>query len=98
MGDSAQPTQPNPSKLSTSLWAAHAAAEAERAESAKLHDKLSAEKTASMQEMIKHMEAEKAALEVQNAALKVMPEAATAAKLAGCGKLQHRGSPVLHAA
>ena len=75
-----QPTQPYESEFFASLQAAHAAAETERAESAKLCDRLSAQETATMQEMIERMEAEKAALEAQNAALKVTSEAATAAK------------------
>ena len=78
--DETHPTQPSPSEFFASLRAVHATAEVERAESAKLHDRLSAQETATMQEMIKHMEAEKAALEAQNTALKVMSEAATAAK------------------
>jgi hypothetical protein len=80
MDDESHPTPPSPSEFFASLRAAHAAAEAERAESAKLRDRLSAQETATMQETIKRMEAERAALEAQNTAPKVTSEAATAAK------------------
>ena len=74
------PTQPAESEFFASLRAAHAAAEAERVESAELGERFSAQEAATMQETIKRMEAKKTALEAQNAALKVTSEAATAAK------------------
>ena len=61
MGD--QPTQPSQSEFIASLQAAHATAEAERIGAAKLRERLSAQEAVTMQETIKWMEAEKAALE-----------------------------------
>ena len=62
MGD--QPTQPTQSEFISlcTLQAAHAAAEAEGIEAAKLRRKLSRQEAAAMQVTIKRMEAEKAAL------------------------------------
>ena len=64
-----------------SLQAVHDAAEAERVENAKLREQLSAAAANNMEETIKRMEAEKAALEAQNTALQVTTDAAKAAML-----------------
>ena len=60
------PTQPSPADVFAAMQAAHAAAEAEREKNAKLLERAAAAEAATMQEMIKRMEAEKATLEERN--------------------------------
>ena len=60
------PTQPSPADVFAAMQAAHAAAEAEREKNAKLLERAAAAEAATMQEVIKRMEAEKATLEERN--------------------------------
>ena len=66
--------------FTASLQVAHDAAEAQRVDNAKLREELAAEKTKTMEEMIKRLEAEKVAIEAANEALRVTANAANAAK------------------
>ena len=53
------------SAFHASMQAAHDAAEAQRVEAAKLREELAAEKTKTMEEMIKRLKAEKASIEAE---------------------------------
>ena len=79
MGDQPDSTQ---SAFLASLQAAHDIAEAQRvkAAAAKLHNQLAAANAKTMEETIKRLEAEKAAIEAKNASLQVTDDAANAAK------------------
>ena len=77
MGDQPDPTQ---SAFLASLQAAHEAAEAQRVEAAKLREELAAANAKTMEETIKRLEAEKAAIEAKNTSLQVTAAAANAAK------------------
>ena len=63
-----------------SLQAAHDAAEAGRVHEAKLCDELAASHQKTMEETIKHLEAEKVTIEAANEALQVTANATNAAK------------------
>ena len=77
MGDQPDPTQ---SAFITSLQAVHDITEAQRVEAAKLHDQLAAANAKTMEETIKRLEAEKAAIEAKNVSLQVTADAAKATK------------------
>ena len=79
MGDQPDPTQ---TAFLASLQVAHDAAEAQRVEAAKLRDQLAVANAKTMEETIKRLEAEKAAIEAANESLKVTADAANAAKVA----------------